>query len=855
MNPIVYSNKENQFYSFLLATNNSNLGSDYINGGDVVKLFMKANLDKNILKIIWDLSSKRKAKDLNKDEFFYACRLITLAQNNQLLTEQNVIKLNNSNLIPSFNGVSFIYQEPKIQNNNFEKIENDDFKDDDFVAIDEDPNKQIKEGESIDQAKINIINAFMKSNTTIKKKEEVKEDNDKDFQFVQEEFKPTKKLDDLFGLLGNYDQDKKDEEQKVNNELNQKINNNMINNNNNMNNMNNNINNTNMNVNMNMNMNSNNMMNNIKNMNNNNMINNNMINNNNYMNNNINNTNVNMNNNNMINNNKNMNNNMNSNTININNNFNMNMNLNTLNKGNSFSNITTNINIQGISDHFNDLNEIPTSSNDNNIKNNNEVPSDDEFVAIEEETTEKKVDNKNNNLNNFDFTEPIKSEIKTNDKNDKMNNFDFLNSKNSISPNVNSKIENNFPINNINIKSQKTHEIVQPKNLSLDDFMGAFNIEIKNDNNNNNNNNNINSNNEINNKKEFDMNLDFNINKEKENKIEEKKLDNFDDNDDFEEVEEEEKNTNEKKENNERIIPKTINIENKGIEINEKNKNEINDNEKNVNNLENNENIDKENKNENEDFEFTNVEEEEEKKEEEKKENKPSILGFTQMDFLNEFKKEVNPNALEEENQFDFVEEKEEEEKPKKEKKKNLNPIEDFLEKNFENEELKLMFYSNLEIIFEKLNHELEKNIPFLNSLWSFGNVELTKEKISSNKRLNDFLNGNLNLLILYAKFISTKNYINHKKCKVNQKLFQKIYELLLKLSKSGNFGNLFEKNNFDKIKNQQIEINDNINNYCKLCLHDINNEGNKNVFGFDFHISCINLWVNLIDINSPFKQ
>ena len=165
------------------------------------------------------------------------------------------------------------------------------------------------------------------------------------------------------------------------------------------------------------------------------------------------------------------------------------------------------------------------------------------------------------------------------------------------------------------------------------------------------------------------------------------------------------------------------------------------------------------------------------------------------------------------------------------------------------------MFYSNLEIIFEKLNHELEKNIPFLNSLWSFGNVELTKEKISSNKRLNDFLNGNLNLLILYAKFISTKNYINHKKCKVNQKLFQKIYELLLKLSKSGNFGNLFEKNNFDKIKNQQIEINDNINNYCKLCLHDINNEGNKNVFGFDFHISCINLWVNLVDINSPFKN
>ena len=224
------------------------------------------------------------------------------------------------------------------------------------------------------------------------------------------------------------------------------------------------------------------------------------------------------------------------------------------------------------------------------------------------------------------------------------------------------------------------------------------------------------------------------------------------------------------------------------------------------------------------------------------------------MDFLKEFKKEINPNAIEEENEFQFVEQ--EEEIPKKEKPKvNLSPLESFLLKNFKNDKEKKIFYYNLEIIFENLNQELEKNIPFLNSLWSFGNVELTKEKILSNKRLSDFLNGNLNLLILYAKFIATKNFLNFKRGNVNQKLFQKIYELILKLSKSENFGELFEKNNIDKIKNQQVEVNDNIETYCKLCLHDINSEGNKNVFGYDFHISCINLWVNLIDINSPFKQ
>ena len=586
MNSIIYSPKENQFYSFLLATNNSNIGSDYINGSDVVKLFLKANLNKDILKAIWDLSSKRKAKDLNKDEFFYACRLITLAQNNQMLTEQNIIKLNNSNLIPYFNGVSFVFQEPKIE----KKIE-DDFKDDDFIAIDEDPNKQIKEGESIHQAEMNIINAFMLSNP-VKKKEEVKNDNndnDKEFQFVQEEFKPTKKLDDLFGLLGNFDEEKNNNLNNQNNDNNESMNNK---------NNTNNVKNNNSNVNMNNNMNMNNM--NMNNMN----MNNNMKMNNMNMNNNVNmNNNMNMN---ILNNNMNMNN-MNMNNTNINKNNSINNNLsNNINNNITKANTFSNINIQGIANHFDmELNELQISDNTNNNENK-ELPSDDEFVAIEEEQTEKK-DNNNTKSNNIDLTltNPSKNNnpntnininSNINDKKELTNDFDFnINNSNkptSISPEPNlMNLETQFPSNNINIK-QTTPKLSQPKSLSLDDFMGAFDNEINKENNGN-----INETPKLEMNKNNDNKMNFNNNQNLQSNIIndiKKEENNFDDDDDdFEEVEEEEKNTN-NNEKNERIIPKTINIENKGLEI--KN-NDIN---KNINNnIENKKEIEKKKRNNN----------------------------------------------------------------------------------------------------------------------------------------------------------------------------------------------------------------------------------------------------------------
>ena len=89
-----YTSNESLFYTYLLNENGFNSINDSISGTNVVKLFLKSKLDKFTLKKVWDLASERKAPDLNKLEFFCACRLVALIQNGQELTMDNAVKLN-----------------------------------------------------------------------------------------------------------------------------------------------------------------------------------------------------------------------------------------------------------------------------------------------------------------------------------------------------------------------------------------------------------------------------------------------------------------------------------------------------------------------------------------------------------------------------------------------------------------------------------------------------------------------------------------------------------------------------------------------------------------------------------------
>ena len=104
---LCYTTNESLYYSYLLNENGFNSINDSISGANVVRLFIKSKLDKNALKKIWDLSSVRKAPDLNKLEFFCACRFVALCQTGRELTFENAVALNYKDLMPRFEGVSY----------------------------------------------------------------------------------------------------------------------------------------------------------------------------------------------------------------------------------------------------------------------------------------------------------------------------------------------------------------------------------------------------------------------------------------------------------------------------------------------------------------------------------------------------------------------------------------------------------------------------------------------------------------------------------------------------------------------------------------------------------------------------
>jgi hypothetical protein len=63
-------------------------------------------------------------------------------------------------------------------------------------------------------------------------------------------------------------------------------------------------------------------------------------------------------------------------------------------------------------------------------------------------------------------------------------------------------------------------------------------------------------------------------------------------------------------------------------------------------------------------------------------------------------------------------------------------------------------------------------------------------------------------------------------------------------------FNDIIELNLFRKFE-QSTEIKN--EKVCMLCLNDLESDIHTNVFSYDFHILCINFWLNCVDNKSPY--
>ena len=114
----------------------------------------------------------------------------------------------------------------------------------------------------------------------------------------------------------------------------------------------------------------------------------------------------------------------------------------------------------------------------------------------------------------------------------------------------------------------------------------------------------------------------------------------------------------------------------------------------------------------------------------------------------------------------------------------------------------------------------------------SLENIKLFKENLQKNiKTFDEITNERKEISLIF---------LNLQKLKILD--FSKL--ILIDNLENSEIKELFEFDDSNTINKKR----------CQLCLHDIGVDGNTKLFSGEFHILCINYWINAIDNNSPFS-
>ena len=212
-----------------------------------------------------------------------------------------------------------------------------------------------------------------------------------------------------------------------------------------------------------------------------------------------------------------------------------------------------------------------------------------------------------------------------------------------------------------------------------------------------------------------------------------------------------------------------------------------------------------------------------------------------------------------------------------------LSSFEKILEKIFLGEIQKEKFIeiiSRLLISFlEELNKYEDLLIEFKN-FFSKKGLKLTNENFENSRKLINFFNGIIRFLVFFNRIESLNLKIKEDSDKINpitknnfkqniltnidlineiKKNCKKIFDIFAFFEKSNvlDFKKIIEFENLKNLKIKElfeIKFNELDKNRCHLCLHDLDVDLKTNIFSKDFHIICINYWINIIDNNSPFN-
>lgn len=167
----------------------------------------------------------------------------------------------------------------------------------------------------------------------------------------------------------------------------------------------------------------------------------------------------------------------------------------------------------------------------------------------------------------------------------------------------------------------------------------------------------------------------------------------------------------------------------------------------------------------------------------------------------------------------------------------------------------------NIDKINTYLNKEMQVIEEHLILITNFlNNKQFNKNLFEKDRKLINFINSSVQLLLFTIKIDFTFSEINDKLNSFQIINLIKKFENLLEASKSSlDLRSKIDEVSFNKLHHYKPVLNvdhKDIKNQkvCTLCFHKLEEEINTNIFSFDFHIFCINIWLNGVDNTSPYQ-
>ena len=154
---------------------------------------------------------------------------------------------------------------------------------------------------------------------------------------------------------------------------------------------------------------------------------------------------------------------------------------------------------------------------------------------------------------------------------------------------------------------------------------------------------------------------------------------------------------------------------------------------------------------------------------------------------------------------------------------------------------------NNLVIILKNIKVKIEEVVEFLKT------KNISIDIFRKNRKLSVFINSAMYFNIFAKRILESSKMLNPKE---NTKGLLEISSESIMIIKNLNdeFPDLIDEMLELRLLNkldEKIEIKD--DKLCLICMNQLDIDNNTNLFSYDFHILCINFWLNCVDNRSPF--